>query len=148
MTRIAGMALVLGGAVLALSCGPPHKSSAGFHIPDGDVAAGQAAFVELKCSSCHEVKGVDLPPPVATPPVPVVLGGETPRTRTDGELVAAIVDPSHKLAPAYPRDKIKSGNLSRMGDFADAMTVRELIDIVAFLQAHYQVVAPPVPVHH
>jgi hypothetical protein len=33
-----------------------------------------------------------------------------------------------------------------MGDFADAMTVRQLIDLVAFLQAHYEVV-PPTPVH-
>jgi hypothetical protein len=93
------------------------------------------------------VKGLDLPPPVAIPPVPVVLGGETPRVRTDGELVAAIVEPSHKLAPAYPRDRVKSGDLSRMGDFADAMTVRQLVDIVAFLQKHYEVVPPPVPIH-
>lgn len=147
MKRIAGVALAFWGAALAWSCGPPHKSSSGFHIPDGDPMAGQAAFLELKCNSCHEVKGVALPPPVATPPVPVVLGGETPRARTDGELVAAIVEPSHKLAPAYPRNRLKSGDLSRMGDFSDAMTVRELIDIVAFLQAHYTVVPPPVPIH-
>jgi mono/diheme cytochrome c family protein len=146
MKRIVGGALALLAAFLVLRCGPPHKSASGFHIPDGDPIAGQAAFVELKCSSCHQVKGVDLPPPVASPPVPVSLGGETPRSRTDGELVAAIVDPSHKIAPGHPLERLKAGDLSRMGDFADAMTVRQLVDIVAFLQAHYEVV-PPQPIH-
>lgn len=143
MQRTVWTAVVLLSAFGAMSCGPARKSSAGFHIPDGDAMAGQAAFVELKCNACHRVDGVDLPPPVADPSVPVVLGGRTPRARTDGELVGAIVDPSHKLAPGYPKANLKSGDLSRMGDFSDAMTVRQLIDVVAFLQAHYEVVPPP-----
>ena len=138
---------VLVTALGALSCGPPQKSSAGFHLPDGDPVAGQAAFVDLKCNACHRVAGVDLPAPVADPVVPVSLGGRTPRARTDGELVGAIVDPSHKLAPGYPKANLKSGDLSRMGDFSDVMTVRQLIDIVGFLQAHYEVVPPPPAVH-
>ena len=145
MKRIARAAFALWGALVVASCGPPQKSSRGFHIPDGDPVAGQAAFVELRCSACHQVKGVALPAPVASPAVPVVLGGEIPQARTDGELVGAILDPSHDLAPGYPRDQLKSGDLSRMGDFSDAMSARQLIDIVAFLHAHYQVV-PPVPV--
>jgi hypothetical protein len=143
MQRIAWSAVILLGAFAATSCGPAHKSSAGFHLPDGDPLAGKAAFVELKCNACHRVAGVDLPGPVADPAVPVVLGGRTPSTRTDGELVTAIVDPSHKLAPRGPRASLTSGSLSRMGDFSDAMTVRQLIDVVAFLQAHYEVVSPP-----
>jgi hypothetical protein len=30
-----------------------------------------------------------------------------------------------------------------MGDFTEAMTARELIDLVAFLQSRYTVVPPP-----
>jgi hypothetical protein len=130
-------------ACLATGCGQGRKGSAGFHIPDGDPVAGQAVFVSLKCNACHRVEGVDIPAPVAEPPVPVVLGGKVPRPRTDGELVAAIVDPSHKLASGYPREAIKAGDRSRMGEFSDTMTVRDLINVVAFVQSHYEVVTPP-----
>ena len=84
--------------------------------------------------------------PVAEPQVPVQLGGRVARGRTDGELVTAIVDPAHRLTPGYKRELIQSGALSRMGDFSEAMTVRQLIDVVAFLQSRYEVVAPAVPV--
>jgi len=30
-----------------------------------------------------------------------------------------------------------------MGEFSDAMTVRDLINVVAFVQSHYEVVTPP-----
>jgi mono/diheme cytochrome c family protein len=133
--------------LLLLGCQGGRKSSAGFYLPDGDRSAGKAAFVDLQCSACHAVHGVaDLPVPVAVPPVPVTLGGETPVAKSDGELVAAIVAPSHKVSRAYPEEKVRSGGLSRMGDFSDAMTVRQLVDIVAFLQSQYKVV-PPLPVH-
>jgi hypothetical protein len=36
-----------------------------------------------------------------------------------------------------------SGRLSRMGDFTDAMTLREMIDVVAFLQSTYEEIPPP-----
>jgi hypothetical protein len=58
--------------------------------------------------------------------------------RTDGELAAAIVDPSQAVTLASPAGE-QSGRLSRMGDFSEAMTVRQLVEIVAFLHAHTQV---------
>jgi hypothetical protein len=132
-------------AALSLACGTGRKGSAGFHLPDGDPEKGKAVFLALRCHTCHRVEGMDFPAPVASPPVPVVLGGEIPQPRTDGELVAAIIDPSHKLAPGYKKESVKGGDLSRMGDFSDALTVRELVDLVAFLQSRYKVVAPPPP---
>jgi hypothetical protein len=39
---------------------------------------------------------------------------------------------------------VASGQLSRMGDFSESMSVRDLTDIVAFLQERY-VVRPPTP---
>jgi mono/diheme cytochrome c family protein len=130
-------------AALLLACSPGRKSAAGFHLPDGDPVKGQAVFTSLRCHACHSVAGVDLPRPVVHPPVPVELGGEVPRARTDGELVTAIIAPSHRLEPGYRRQEMVSGSLSRMGDFTEAMTARELIDLVAFLQSRYTVVPPP-----
>jgi sulfur-oxidizing protein SoxX len=60
-------------------------------------------------------------------------------------LVAAIVDPSHRLALGYERHQVASGKLSRMGDFGDSMTVRELTDLVAFIQSRYEVESPTYP---
>ncbi|HJS57096.1 MAG TPA: c-type cytochrome [Vicinamibacteria bacterium] len=132
-------ALVVGAA----ACAQTRKSSAGFHLPDGDVQRGKQVFVDLKCGSCHQVDGVNLPAPVADPPVPVVLGGTVHQVRTDGELAAAIIDPSHRMAYGYRLAAVKAGGLSRMGDYSEQMTVRELIDLVAFLQSRYELREPP-----
>ena len=126
---------------LAVSgCAPPEKSAAGFRLPDGDVEAGKKAFVELKCNACHRVEGMDFGEPVADPPVPVTLGGPTPYVKSDGELVTSIINPSHRLARGFPKEEITSGSGSRMADYSDVMTVRQLIDLVAFLHTVYEVV--------
>jgi hypothetical protein len=126
-------------ACAAFACAAQHKSASGFRLPDGDARKGREAFIELRCHACHSVDGVELPAPVAEPPVPVVLGGSLTRVPTDGELVTAIVHPSHGLAPRFVRTEVQAGSLSRMGDFGEAMTVRQLVDIVAFLHSRYTV---------
>lgn len=141
MRKDFSLAAVFVGA-LAIGCGGGRKGSVGFHMPYGDPAKGKVAFASLKCYACHRVAGEDLPPPVADPPVPVVLGGKVSYARTDGELAAAILEPSHKLASGHPRASLTSGSLSRMGEFSEAMTARELIDLVAFLQSRYEVLPP------
>lgn len=128
-------------AVLALACGTGRKGSAGFHMPDGDPVKGRQVFVEHRCHSCHEVAGVALDRPVAQPPVPVKLGGQVYTPPTDGVLATAILHPSYRLAG--PHEAVVSGRLSRMGDFTDTMTLREMIDLVAFLQTTYEEVPPP-----
>jgi mono/diheme cytochrome c family protein len=129
-------------AVLALACDTGRKGSAGFHIPDGDPAKGKQVFLEHRCNSCHEVAGVAFDRPVADPPVQVRLGGKVYSPPTDGVLATAILHPSYRVAG--PREVVMSGRLSRMGDFTDAMTLREMIDVVAFLQSTYEEVPPPV----
>jgi L-cysteine S-thiosulfotransferase len=142
---IASIGLVL---AVTLGCAQTRKSSSGFHLPSGDAQRGQQLFVDMKCHACHRVEGVELPAPVADPPVPVVLGGIVYGVRTDGELAASIIDPSHRLAPGYRVTEVASGTeRSRMGDFGEAMTVRDLVDLVAFLQAHYDVRQRPTRYH-
>jgi len=138
---------VMGVAVLAAAlaaCVTSPRSSVGFRLPQGDVVQGRVAFTELRCHACHQVRGVSLPSPTADPAVPVKLGGVVPVYRTDGELVTAIINPSHRLTGGYDKSLVGSGGLSRMGDFTEAMTVRQLVDVVAFLQSQYDV-QPPVP---
>jgi len=61
---------------------------------------------------------------------------------TDGALVTAIIDPSHSLASRYRLVRVATTRQSPMGDFGEVLTVRELIDVVAFLQEHYEVFPP------
>ena len=127
--------LVLAAVLAGCYAGP--KSAKGFQLPDGDVDNGKAAFLALKCNTCHRVSGVELPAPVATAPTNVVLGGEVTMIRTYGELVTSVINPSHGLAPGFKKEQIKEGKLSPMPDYNEIMTVRQMIDLVAFLQSRY-----------
>jgi hypothetical protein len=130
-------------ALLPLACGPNLERTAGLHLPDGDPHQGLAVLKEMKCHACHRVRGhEELPAPVAQPAVQVVLGGAPGYARSDCELVNAIVHPSHRISA--PRSQQQEGELSPMGDFTESMTVRQLVDLVAFLRTlHEPLVAPP-----
>jgi len=145
MWRTSPLALAL-LTMLSTACVNP-KSSAGFRLPEGNVERGKAAFLELKCYTCHTVSGVDIG--VRGKEYAhlrsVVLGGETRRVRTYGELVTSIINPSHSLALGYPKELITQGDQSAMTNFSDTLTVRQLIDLVAFLQSHYHLLPPDVP---
>ena len=122
------------------ACGG-RQSASGFRLPaNGDPDRGRAAFVELECHRCHSVKGADLPAPSAPAETMLALGGRVHEVRTDGYLVTSIIHPSHrKRYPASVRP-----DLADMPDYTEAVTVRQLVDLVAFLQAHYEVLPPAV----
>lgn len=130
-----------------MGCQPAPKSAAQIALPKGDVARGRAAFVELQCWVCHQVagwKGEPLPRPTIKPAVPVVLGTETPRYSAV-ENINAIIAPSHKIAQTQWPERTTSGTLSRMGDYGDVMTVRQLADLAAFLESLTPDVVVPDP---
>ena len=133
--------IVVVSAVLVLTglagCTPGRHSPAGFRLPEhGDVGKGRVAFVELKCHLCHKVAGEDQFPATVELPSPVVLGGKVYEVRTDGYLVTSIIHPSHKAA---------AKGESRMPDLTGQMTVRQLVNLVAYLQSRYEVAPPPYP---
>ncbi len=130
--------------LLLTSCADRH-SPAGFRLPQGDAERGKTTFVELRCNACHRVAGLELGQPIADPPVPVVLGGDVPHAKTDGDLVTSIINPSHRLAPGHAQELIQKGSRSRMPDYTEIMSVRQMVDLVAFLQSRYNVVRPGAP---
>ncbi len=126
-------------AAAGAACNPGRYSASGLHLPmDGNVERGKADFVALGCNSCHQVNGVDLPGPTAVPPVPVKLGGQTSRRLSDGYLITAIFNPNFHLAP-HEKGEITAGGQSRMPAFTEKMTVRQMVDVIAFLQSRYTV---------
>jgi hypothetical protein len=133
-------------AATTLACGSqPATSGAGttgttapvtVAWPAGDVSAGRQAFMDLKCTACHAVASeADFPKPVSANPGPPIGPGTA---KSDPSyLVAAIMTPSHAISPnTSPEVRAAiEGRLSPMGDFSHAMTVRQMVDIYAYLRS-------------
>jgi len=121
---------------VGVACQSGRYSTAAFHLPaDGNPERGGRAFLELGCNSCHSVTGTNLPAPSAHPPW-LSLGGEVDYRLSDAYLVTSIIDPTRELALS---ESARKTGVSRMTTYADTITARQMIDIVAFLQAHYVV---------
>ena len=142
MKRIGAILVTLVAAIGMGACEADRMSEKGFSLPEGNALAGREAFVYMHCHECHTVTGEEFPAlPLADPPF-VELGGKVTRVKTYGELVTAIINPSHKLAKGYPVEMVTNNNESKMPVYNGYMTVQELVDIVAFLQPHYDVYVP------
>lgn len=129
----------LGLGALLVGCSGTYE---GFTLPPGDAARGQQAFIHFRCYDCHRVVGVDLPAAEETDQAIVELGGKVDRVRTYDDLVTAIINPSHRLAQGYTPSLVAHDGQSRMTVYNDVMTVSQLIDLVAFLQGHYELRVP------
>jgi hypothetical protein len=99
-------------------------------LPAGDPVAGRAAFQALSCTSCHRVSGEkEFPQPVSANPGPT-LGAYLGREGI-ARIASSVFAPSHEI-----RSTLRPGRedeLSPMGDFTEAMTVRQYLDLVAYL---------------
>lgn len=142
MKTLPTLSLLLVSCLIMAGCNPDPTSSAGIRLPDGDAEAGLEAFLYMQCNQCHTIKGLEIPEIPGADPAYVQLGGNVTYVKTYGELVTSIINPSHKLATGYAADMVSIDGESRMYDYNRHMTVQELIDLVAFLQSHYDVVPP------
>jgi len=129
-------------SIIVTACDTGPKSAAGFRLPDGNADVGKQLFVQLECNSCHTISDLELAAPAEEGPVSVKLGGRISRVKNYGQLVSSIINPSHKIVRRYPKEKVSVDGESLMPIYNETMTVQELIDLVAFLQAQYQVMIP------
>jgi sulfur-oxidizing protein SoxX len=136
-TRSIALLSLSGMFMIALGCSPKPESGKGFTMPDGDVERGKTAFVELNCHHCHIVSGAGDLPPLEEREMSVRLGGEVARIGTYGELVTAIINPSHRLAKGHKMEDVSKDGHSLMKNYNEVLTVSQLIDLVALLQSHY-----------
>ncbi len=119
------------------ACDTGRHSAAGFRLPAaGDANQGKADFATLGCTNCHTVSGAELPAPTGRITTPVNLGGELSFEMNDGYLVTAIINPSHTILK-HSKQYMNTAGASLMPAYAQDLTVKQLTDIVAFLQAHY-----------
>lgn len=114
------------------------SESRGFSLPEGNLTAGEVVFTSLECNSCHSLPNIAQLPDVNGHEISVQLGGEVSRIKTYGELVTAIINPSHRIAqPGVPQHVLADGQ-SAMRNYNDVMTVSQLTDLVSFLQTQYE----------
>ncbi len=120
-----------------------------FALPDGDPKAGREAFVKLECYKCHEVKSEHFPrapkgPDTAGPEL-TGMGGMHPVEY----LAESILNPNAVIVmgPGYTGPD----GLSIMPDYSEALTVRDLIDLVAYLKSlkdERRHISPDMPMPH
>jgi hypothetical protein len=92
--------------------------------------------MDLKCTACHAVASEPaFPKPVSASPGPT-LGPGTAKS-DPSYLTAAIMTPSHSISPNISPDVRAAieGVLSPMGDFSHVMTVRQMIDLHAYVRS-------------
>ena len=96
-----------------------------FTFPKGDAAKGKAVFEKFECHYCHEVRGENFPSPTEHAPELSQMGGLHPL-----EFFAESIMNPNAVVPKNYRD---AEGQSPMSDFTEKMTVRELIDVSAYI---------------
>ncbi|MCA9395793.1 MAG: c-type cytochrome [Candidatus Omnitrophica bacterium] len=99
-------------------------------FPSGNSAAGQAAFKKFGCIGCH---GANL----------TGLSGKAPalqfdQNTPDEQIVTSIISPSHTIAAGFGKGDPENIQISEMPDLWKQMSVRELVDITAYLKQNRQ----------
>ena len=130
--------VLLCGSLLISSC---NRQSRGFALPEGDIEKGKVTYKRLACSECHSISNIEWKGGKDNLKIP--LGGEVTSLKSYGGLVTSVINPSHKVPSFYDQKTSTEGDLSKMKNYNEVMTVQELIDLVTFLQSEYQVVSQP-----
>jgi L-cysteine S-thiosulfotransferase len=105
-----------------------------FTLPPGDAAAGRNLFVEAECHKCHEVKGETFPGVAKEtgdvgPELAQMAGLHPPEFFAE-----SIINPSAVIDDdAKEKGYVGADGKSKMPDFNDTFTVRQLADLSAYL---------------
>jgi hypothetical protein len=132
---------VIAFSLAALVAGCAYDGTFGFPIEEGDSVAGRQAFIDHQCHSCHSVAGVNLPQLAGASSVLLELGGATAFIKTEAELLTSIINPNHSISERYRDQLLLRGEVPLDSPMPmphiDTMTVRQVIDLVAFLDSRY-----------
>ena len=102
-----------------------HPHGWRFTMPKGDPAKGKAVFQKFECYYCHEVRGEGFPSPTESAPELSQMGPMHPV-----EFFAESILNPNAIVPKLYRE---ADGKSPMTDFTEKMTVRELIDVSAYV---------------
>jgi mono/diheme cytochrome c family protein len=115
----------------------------GFPADQGDSVAGRQAFIDHRCHQCHSIADERLPPLAGADRPILDLGGPTSVVRSYADLTTSIINPGHAISERYRDQQLLKTEIPVESPMPmpnlDTMTVRQLIDIVAFLDSKYRV---------
>jgi mono/diheme cytochrome c family protein len=123
---------------------PPIPPGWNFTLPSGNPHAGKEVFVKFECYKCHAVKGEDFGVPA------IDIGEEGPELSVMASLhppayfAEAIMHPNAVVDKRYAAP---DGN-SKMPNYNEDMTIKELIDLVAYLKSLTGAASEAQPKHH
>ena len=126
------------------ACDP---SAQGFSLPAGDPEAGKIVYTTMQCNSCHKLPGIDQLPATDESTISVNLGGKVSKTKTYGELITSVINPSHRIARRWELQNTDDAGKSSMRNYNEVMTVSELVDLVTFLKSKYELKSYPQTVY-
>lgn len=137
MQSMKGMTTIVVATVLAVGC----AYNPSFPVQEGDIDRGRQAFIDHQCHQCHSVSGVDLPELAGAGPLHLELGGGIVAARSYTDLMTSIINPNHVISDVYREQlgldaAVPLQSPMPMPDL-DHMTVRQLIDLVTFLDSRY-----------
>ena len=140
---------VLSMAVIAAGCAydPNYRPDFRFPIEQGDIDEGRQAFLDLQCHQCHTVAGVRLPTFPVDFPFHLELGGDIILVKSDAELMTSIINPNHVISERF-REELRLEAVVPLESpmpRIENMTVGQLIDLVAFLDSRYRLMAEYYP---
>jgi sulfur-oxidizing protein SoxX len=143
--RSSGLFVVLVVTVPALVGGCASGALFGFPIDQGDVTAGRQAFIDHRCHQCHSLADERLPALAGADRPILELGGPTTMVRSYADLTTSIINPNHAISERYrDQELLRNTEIPLESPMPrpnlDTMSVRQLIDIVAFLDSKYQLV--------
>ena len=107
-----------------------------FTMPNGDAAKGRAVFEKFECHYCHEVRGENFPSPTENAPELSQMGVLHPV-----EFFAESIMNPNAVVPKEYRD---SDGKSPMTNLTEKMTVKELIDVSAYVASLKRKDAPKI----
>jgi sulfur-oxidizing protein SoxX len=128
----------------ALTAACAYSPMFGFPVAEGNVDAGRQAFIDHQCHACHSVAGVSLPALAGAASPVLQLGGATSVAMSYDALVTAIINPDHSISEVYREQQLRTVDVPLASPMPlpaiDNMTVRQLIDLVAFLDSRYALI--------
>jgi hypothetical protein len=108
------------------------------------MAAGRHAFIDHRCHQCHSIADERLPTLAGADRPILELGGATTTIRSYADLTTSIINPNHAISERYREQQLRNTQIPLESPMPmpslDTMTVRQLIDIVAFLDSRYEAV--------
>jgi hypothetical protein len=127
--------IVLVTALLLSGCAPEQPPQLEYparpnFLALGDSVSGRNVFIEMGCPSCHKVAGDAFEvkaPDGAAPRLGSANAEQSPET-----VAGSILLPSHSISKA-PGVWTATGQ-SQMGDYGGRLTVRQLVDLIAYLR--------------